>query len=73
MRIKNKEIVPSQSMANVCQLMNNKAPFLFEVELLTISDIDIKHALKTISSVLFPNLDSRKHLLFCSCEANHLH
>ena len=53
MRIKNKETVPSQSMANVYQLMNNKAPFLFEVQLLTISDIDIKYALKTISPVLF--------------------
>lgn len=34
--------------------MNNKAPFPFEVQLPTISDVDIKYVLKTISLVLFP-------------------
>lgn len=42
-----------QSMAKVYPLMNNKAPFPFEVQLPTISEVDIKYVLKTISLVLF--------------------
>ena len=47
-------------MTNVYPLENNKAPFPFEVQLLTSSDIDIKYALKTISSVLFSKLSRFK-------------